>query len=195
MAEHNTPGQQLNASLRGTHYHAKRKFLCRTPVITISRTISTADAQLKEREEANSVEKSRELGHLYRYITTLEVLVDFGLWRRGLKVVMGSSMRACPTDLDFRLSTYHIVDENALVFQAAKAFDIATVRTLFASGHASPFDQNTRGQSLFDWVFCRLCHSRDTDEAIRGLEMLKFIFKCGGAPMSLTDQVQAGGFP
>lgn len=195
IAEHDTPRQELNAALLGPHYHTKRKFLCQTSVITVSRTISTADTQLEEREEANGMEKTREADHSYRYITTLEILMDLGLWRRGLKTVIGCSRRPCTSDLDFRLSTYHIVDESAPVFQAAKSFDIETVRTLFTSGHASPFDQNTKGYSLFDWVFWYLCRSYEMNNAIQGLKLLKFLVNCGGVPISLADKPQPGNFP
>jgi hypothetical protein len=193
VAERNTPRQELNATLVGPHYHTKRKFLCRTSVITVSRTISIADVQLKEREEGNGMEKTREVDHSYRHITTLEILMDLGLWRRGLRAVIGCPRRPCTSDLDLRLSTYHIVDEKAPVFQAAKLFDIETVRTLFTSGRASPFDQTTQGYSLFDWVFNRLCESY-MDDTIRGLELLKFLFNCGAVPTSLTDKPQPGNF-
>jgi hypothetical protein len=188
MAEHNTPRQELNAALLRPHYHTKLKFLCRTSIITVSRTISIPDMQLEEREEANGVEKTREVDHSYRYIIHLEILFDLGFWRRGLKAVIGSSRRSCTPGLDFGLSTYYIVDENAPVFQAAESFDIETVRILFTSGHASPFDQNTSGNSLFDRVFCRLCYSYNINDAIRGLKLLKFLFNCGGAPNSLGDK-------
>jgi hypothetical protein len=195
MAEHNIPRQELNTALLRPHYHTKQKFLCRTSVITVSKTISIPNMQLEEREEANGVEKTREVDHSYYYITHLDILFDLGLWRRGLKAVIGNSRRSCTPGLDFRLSTYHIVDENAPVFQAAESLDIETVRTLFTSGHASPFDQNTSGNSLFDWVFCRLCRTYNTNDAIRGLKLLKFLFTCGGVPNSLANKRQRGNFP
>jgi hypothetical protein len=194
MAEQNTPCQELNAALLGAHYDTTLKFLCRTSVITISRTLSIANMLLEEREEANGVEKTREVDHSYRYITTLEILVNLGFWRRGLKAVIGSSRRPYTSDLDFRLSTYHIVDQNAPIFQAARIFDIDTVRTLFTSGRASPFDQNISGNSLFDLVFCRLCDLCNREDAIRGLKLLKFLVNCGGVPKSLADKPQAGNF-
>jgi hypothetical protein len=86
------------------------------------------------------------------------------------------------SDLDIRLSTFHIVDNNAPVFQAARSFDIETVRTLFTSGRASPFDQDTWGKSLFDLVFFYLCTSFKLKEAIRGLELLNFLVNCGVEP-------------
>jgi hypothetical protein len=100
--------------------------------------------------------------------------------------------KPCTPGLDFRLSTYHIVDENAPVFQALKLFDIEAVRTLFTTKQASPFDQTTRGHSLFDLVFCGLCWSNN---AIQGLKLLKFLVNCGGVPNSLSDKRQTGNFP
>ncbi|CAM6001972.1 unnamed protein product [Sphagnum balticum] len=108
---------------------------------------------------------------------------------------MGSSRRPDSSDLDFRLSTYHIVDQNAPIFQAAKSFDIKTVRTLFTSGCASPFDQNTSGNSLFDLVFCGLCRSYARECVIRGLKLLKFLFNFGGVPNSLADKRQIWNLP
>ncbi|OBT90412.1 hypothetical protein VE02_00783 [Pseudogymnoascus sp. 03VT05] len=194
-AERNTPHQELNAALLGPHYHTKWTFLCQTAVITVSRTISTADVQLEEREEANGMEKMREASHSYRYITTLEIRMDLRVWRRGLKAVIGRLMRPYTSDLDFRLSTYHIVDENAPIFQAAKSFDIHAAQTLFTSGCASPFDQNTSGHSLFDWVFYHLCFSREMSNATQGLKLLNLLVDCGGIPISLANKRQPGNFP
>ena len=139
--------------------------------------------------------KTRKVDHSYGYIIHLDILFDLGLWRRGLKVVIGSSRRSYTPCSDFRLSTYHNVDGNAPVFQATESFDIETVRTLFTSGHASPFDQNTNGNSLFDLVFCSLCQSYNKNDAIRGLNLLKLLSNCGSVPNSLADKKQSGNFP
>ena len=48
MAEHNTPNQELNAALPRPHHHTKLDFLCRTSVLTVSRTTSIPNMQLEE---------------------------------------------------------------------------------------------------------------------------------------------------
>lgn len=194
IAERNTPHQDLDAALLSLHYHTKQKFLCQTPLVTVSRTTSTANVQLEEREDLNKIENTTETDRSYRHISTLEILMDLGLWRLGLKAVVGYPRRPHISDLDFRLSTYHIVDEDATIFQAAKIFDIETVRRLFTSGCASPFDQTTSGYSLFDWAFAYLCISEEINNTVQGLELLKFLIHCGSRPTSLANKRQAGNF-
>ena len=109
IAERDNPRSKLNAALCGPHYYTERKFLCRSSPMTMSKTTSTANVQPKERENTNGIEKAREADHSYREITTFEILMDLGLWRRGLKVVIGRPMRPYAYNLDFRLTTYHIV--------------------------------------------------------------------------------------
>ena len=194
-AEHGTPHRELNVALQGPHYRTERKFLCQNSVITVSKTTSASGVQFWESKGEESTEKAQASDHSYHYITAFEILINLGFWRRGLKAVMGRSKTPRTPNLDFRLSTYHIVDENAPVFQAVGSFDTETVRDLFSSGRASPFDQNTEGYSLFDWVVYRLCGSLQSKDAIKGLELLKFIHSCGGMPVSLGGKSLPGNFP
>ena len=126
----------------------------------------------------------------FRFISTYEVRIDLGLWRYGLRVLRRPSKTAYTPGLDLHISTYHIVELTSPVFEAARRFDIETVRTLFASGYATPFDQEPSGYSLFDWTFSWLINPRNSRDALLGLDLLKFILSCGGRPTSLADKRQ-----
>lgn len=195
VAECDMPHRGFNKVRRGPHYHSKRELLCKNSLITILKTTSTADADNEENEQVNEIELAKVAGSSYRTITTFDVLLDLGFWRRGLKAVMGQSRESYTPGLDFCLRTYHIVDLNAPIFEAAEAFDIETVRTLFSSRQASPFDQSTQGWSLFDYAFQCLCMAQRLGDASKGLRFLKFLISCGGMPTSLGDKYGAGSFP
>jgi len=185
VAERSTPGQELNAALRGSHYHSKQELVCQNPLLTISRTTSTAKVQLAQSEDTDGTENSK--GSSYDSITTYEVRVNLGLWRRGWRAVIAHTRSAYMPGRDFRLRTHNIVEDDAPVFQAAREFDIETVRALFLSGKASLFDQNSQGISLFDQAGDELCSTMGLDKAVRGLNFLKFILDHGGSNFAIDS--------
>lgn len=188
VAERGIPHRQLDAARRGSHYHSRREFLCQNPLIKICKTTSTAKSRLAEVEDIDGTESTAETVPSYDTITTYEVSVNLGLWRRGLKAVAGRLRNAYSPVPDFRLTTYYIVDQNAPVCQAAGKYDIGTARMLFSSGSASPFDQLPWGDTLFDIAFASLSVAPGgKDNAVKGLNFLKFILVCGGGPNTFVN--------
>jgi hypothetical protein len=85
-----------------------------------------------------------------------------------------------------QLRSFNIVAEDSPIFDACYRFDITEVRKLFRSAHASPFDQDVNGRSLFDLTLHRMCHVGYESQERKGLELLQYLSSCGRGPSSLA---------
>ena len=78
---------------------------------------------------------------------------------RGLFIQISPGTFPCGSSFDMQLQLYNICPDDAPVFQACISFDVASLRNLFRSGQASPFDRRAvYSESLLDIVFDTTLH-------------------------------------
>jgi len=78
---------------------------------------------------------------------------------RGLFIQISPGTFPRGSSFDMQLRLYNIIPDDAPVFQACIGFDVASLRNLFRSGQASPFDRRaTYSESLLDVIFDTTLH-------------------------------------
>jgi hypothetical protein len=138
---------------------------------------------LDDEKSNNSNDETEEQVHL---VSTIEVRFILGYWRKGINASARKSCARYSIGLDLRLSTLNIVADDSPIISACCNFDLLEVQRLFNSHAASPFDQNSHGYSLFDLTFYEMCHQTFEGKDMRGVELLQFLVRCGGGPLSLA---------
>jgi hypothetical protein len=102
-------------------------------------TIRSTTTRLQEIAEGDGY---RQQDHVESFQTVLKIDIRPYYFIRAcfLAVISRQGLGAHPLNSDMRIRCYNIVDINAPIVMACRRGDIATVRRLFASRQASPFD-------------------------------------------------------
>ena len=127
--------------------------------------------------------------------TTIDIRFNPVFIGQGVHITFPSSSQRYSTRFDMQLRSYRVVSKSSPVFNALHKADIPSLRSLFKSGMASPFDVDTSGFSLLDNALS-ITKAMNREEP---LSLIQFLLSCGAhfTPMSshhsgrwITDVLQ-----